>query len=119
MKAGDDTRWSSAASRADIGVPLQSLKSLLSTSQLPKANVTAVVTSSNATAAKLTVAASSSEAAALYVHITTAIFGQFADSGFHLLPGEERSVGFAAWEEFGPMDAEAFERSLRVHWLNV
>eukprot|EP01043_Picozoa_sp_COSAG02_P029010 COSAG02_NODE_1788_length_10924_cov_15.455150_8_plen_111_part_00 len=105
--------------RADIGVPLQSLKSLLNSKQLPKANVSAAVSASNATAAEVTVIASSSAAAALYVHFTSASHGQFTDSGFHLLSGEERTIGFAAWTEFGPLDAGIFERSLRVHWLNV
>ncbi len=105
--------------RADIGVPLQSLKSLLNSNQLPKANVSAVVSASNATAAEVIVTASSSAAAALYVHLTSASHGQFADSGFHLLSGEERTIGFAAWAEFGSLDTEMFEQSLRVHWLNV
>lgn len=119
QEARDSQHQVGISLRADIGVPLQSLKSLLNSNKLPKANVSAAVSSSNATAAEVTVTASSSAAAALYVHFTTASHGQFADSGFHLLSGEERTVGFTAWAEFGSLDVELFEQSLHVHWLNV
>ena len=102
--------------RADIAVPLEALKDLVSSDLLPPANVSASVTSTNATAAELTV--TSSGAAALYVHLTTAAQGQFSESGFHLLAGETRQLRFSAWQEHGKLDGPAFTKSLHVHWLN-
>jgi uncharacterized membrane protein YgcG len=65
-------------------------------------------------------------AAALWVHLTTAVLGEFSDTGFHLLAGETRDVSFKAW---GTSDVllgavvendvmDGFNESLRVHWLN-
>ena len=56
-KDGKGASLRPSALRADIGVPLQSLKSLISGDQLPKAKVSVVVIATNATAAELTVTA--------------------------------------------------------------
>ena len=102
--------------RADIGVPLKPLKSLISSAQLPRADVSVSVTSTNATEATLAVTAFG--AAALYVHLTTAAQGQFSESGFHMRAGERRELSFSAWVEHGSLDGVAFTKSLYVHWLN-
>lgn len=104
--------------RADIGVPLQSLKSLVDSVALPKTKVRVSVGTTNSTTAELTVTASDA-AAALYVYLTSASYGQFSENGFHLLAGEARVIGFDAWEEHGALDMNAFAKSLRVQWLNV
>ena len=103
--------------RADIGLPLEPLTSLVGSARLPLAGVSASVTSTNATGAKLVVTASG--AVALYVHLTAAAHGYFSESGFHLLAGERRELSFSAWEEHGALDGAAFATSLHVHWLNA
>ena len=103
--------------RADIGLPLEDIKSLVSSGKLPASTVTVSVSSTNASGASLAITASG--AAALYVHLTTAAQGQFSESGFHLLAGETRELSFVAWEEHRPMNSAAFSKSLHTHWLNV
>ena len=104
------------AARAEIGLPLQPIKSLVSSRTLPRTSVSAHVVSSNATGAQVELSVDGP--AALYVHVTTAARGAFTDSAFHLLAGEKRGLGFEAWAEHGALDAELFASSLRVHWLN-
>ena len=70
---------SQPAPRADIGVPFQPLKSLVTNKLLPSANVTATVSGTNSTSAELAISASSA-AAALYVHLTSASQGQFSEA---------------------------------------
>ena len=58
------------------------------------------------------------QAAALYVFVTTASMGVFEPSnGFHLLPGESRTLKFTAWDEFDVVP-DLFGQSLHAHWLN-
>ena len=106
------------ATRADIGLPLQPIKSLVSVGALPPTIVSAVVTASNVTAAEIELVVSGA-AAALYVHVTTASMGTFSDSAFHMLRGERRTLRFVAWGEHGALDAKLLATSLRVHWLNA
>ena len=116
QRSRDTSAAAAEALRADIGVPLQPLKSLVSSARLPRAGVSVSITATNATGATLAVTAS--RAVALHVHLTTAAHGQFSESGFHLLAGERRELSFSAWEEHGELDGMGFARSLHVHWLN-
>lgn len=64
------------------------------------------------------VVTATSQAATLHVFVTTASMGVFEPSnGFHLLPGESRTLKFAAWDEVA-VDSDLFGRSLHAHWLN-
>eukprot|EP01052_Picozoa_sp_SAG31_P014979 SAG31_NODE_948_length_10825_cov_9.412829_12_plen_160_part_00 len=101
---------------ADIGVPFQALRNLVSEKRLPAANVSADILSTNSTRAELSLSASG--AAALYVHLTSGVHGQFSESGFHLLAGETRHVSFAAWHEHGDLNGSQFAETLHVLWLN-
>lgn len=107
-----------AVRRADIGVPLASIKDLVNNKKLPRAHVNATILSISTKGASIELSASQ-QAVALYVHLTVAPKGQWADSSFHLLQSERRTLSFHAWEEEGPMDAALFAKSLRVHWLNA
>ena len=102
--------------RAEFALPLTPLKDLVASAGLPMATVTALIAPTANGSPQISLTASG--AATLYVMVTTASLGQFADNGFHLLEGETKTLGFEAWLEEGPFNETEFASTLHVHWLN-
>lgn len=105
-------------SQPTFGLPLTPFAALVKAGNLPTAVVTATVDGVNNTAAFVELNNDPSSAA-FYVHLTSAVPGQFTEAAFHLQPRERRFVTFYPWDTESPLDPVLFQSSLRVHWLNA